>query len=71
MGFPIPLNNWLKDHLGVREYVGDILSSSRAQQRPYLSKPIPVDDLLSNQGPYGRALWGLLCLEVWHRHFID
>ena len=30
----------------MREYVGDILSSSRAQQRPYLSKPIPVDDLL-------------------------
>jgi asparagine synthase (glutamine-hydrolysing) len=71
MGFPIPLNNWVREHPGVREYVGDILSSSRAQQRPYLAKPIPVDDILANQGPYGRALWGLLCLEVWQCQFID
>lgn len=71
MGFPIPLNHWVREHPGVRDYVGDMLSSSRAQQRPYLAKPIPVDDLLNNQGPYGRALWGLLCLEVWHRKFID
>lgn len=71
MGFPIPLNHWVREHAGVREYVGDILSSSIAQQRPYLAKAIPVDDLLENQGPYGRALWGLLCLEVWQRQFID
>jgi asparagine synthase (glutamine-hydrolysing) len=71
MGFPIPLNNWVRDHTGVREFVGDTLSSSKAQQRPYLAQPIPVDDLLSNQGPYGRSLWGLLCLESWHCQFID
>jgi asparagine synthase (glutamine-hydrolysing) len=71
MGFPVPLNNWVRDHAGIREFVGDILSSSIAQQRSYLAKAIPVDVLLDNQGPYGRALWGLLCLEVWHRKFID
>ena len=71
MGFPIPLNSWIQENNRVREYVGDILSSSCAQQRPYLARPIPIDDLLSNQGVYGRALWALLCLEVWHRLFID
>lgn len=71
MGFPIPLNNWVREHSGVREFVGDTLSTSKAQQRPYLSDKIPVDSLLNNQGPYGRALWGLLCLEVWHTTFID
>lgn len=71
MGFPIPLNNWIRDHAGVREYVGDTLGSVSAGNRPYLAKPIPLDDLLSAQGPYGRAVWALLSLEVWHKLYID
>jgi asparagine synthase (glutamine-hydrolysing) len=71
MGFPIPLNSWMKKHKNVREYIGDIFSSSTARQRPYLIKPIPVDEILASQGNYGRALWGLLCLEIWQRLYID
>lgn len=71
MGFPVPLNLWLKRGGRVRDFIGDLMGSSQAQSRPYLCKGIPLDAILDSQSEYGRNLWALMSLELWHRHFMD
>lgn len=71
MGFPVPLNLWLKNKGPARELIGDIFSSANARNRPYLNGSISLDSILDTQSAYGRNLWALLCLEFWHQQFID
>ena len=71
MGFPVPLNQWVRKGGPARELIGDLLGSKAAQSRPYLAGGAPIDRLLDSQSVYGRNLWALLCLEIWHRSFID
>lgn len=68
MGFPTPLTQWTK---GVaRDFVRDTLLSDRARQRG-LYDVAAVEKTLGNESEFGRVVWGLLCLELWHRIFID
>lgn len=68
MGFPTPLAQWTK---GVaREFVRDILLSNRVQQRG-LYNVAAIERAIEREHAFGRIVWGLLCLEVWHRIFID
>jgi asparagine synthase (glutamine-hydrolysing) len=69
MGFPVPLTQWARGPL--REFVGDVLGSSRAQTRPYLRDGIDVDALVAGESAYGRNLWALLSLELWQQEFHD
>jgi asparagine synthase (glutamine-hydrolysing) len=71
MGFPVPLTQWLKRGGRAADFVRDLLSSSSARTRPYLSAPIDVDRILDSQSAYGRNLWALIGLELWHKAFID
>lgn len=71
MGFPVPLNIWLKQRGKARELIGDVLGSQKAQNRPYLSGGLSIDKILDSQSVYGRNLWALLSLELWHQQFID
>jgi asparagine synthase (glutamine-hydrolysing) len=71
MGFPVPINLWLKRGGKARDLIGDILGSERAKSRPYLLPGMSVDALLDSQSIYGRNLWALLSLELWHQQFID
>lgn len=71
MGFPVPLNLWLKQGGKARDLIGDTFSSSRARTRPYLAKSLSLDEILDSQTIYGRNLWALLSLELWHQQFID
>lgn len=71
MGFPVPLNLWLKQGGPARDFIGDMLGSSRARTRPYLQNGISLDSALDSQSVYGRNLWALLSLELWHRQFVD
>ena len=71
MGFPVPLNLWLKRGGPARDLIGDILGSQRARTRPYLGNGLSVDTGLDSQSAYGRNLWALLSLELWHTQFID
>lgn len=71
MGFPVPLNLWLKRGGPARDLIGDILGSQRAQTRPYLGKGLSIDEVLDSQSAYGRNLWALLSLELWHQQFVD
>lgn len=71
MGFPVPLNLWLKQGGRARDFIGDLLGTGRARTRPYLGSSLSVDALLDTQSIYGRNLWALMSLELWHRQFID
>lgn len=71
MGFPVPLNDWLNRGGVARELVGDLLSSTQARTRPYLAEGLSLDHVLDGQSVYGRNLWALLSLELWHQQFID
>lgn len=71
MGFPVPLNLWLKRGGAARDLIGDILGSERARTRAYLANGLSIDDVLDAQSPYGRNLWALLSLELWHQQFVD
>jgi asparagine synthase (glutamine-hydrolysing) len=71
MGFPVPLNLWLKRGGVARDFIGDLFGSEKARTRPYLNGKLCVDAVLDSQGAYGRNLWALLSLELWHRQFLD
>ena len=71
MGFPVPINLWLKKSGPAKEYIGDVLNSQCARTRPYLGEGFSIDSVMDSQSPYGRNLWALLSLELWHKQFLD
>lgn len=68
MGFPTPLTQWIKG--SARDFVSDILLSKRARERG-LYNVAALEQTLDNEREFGRVVWGLLCLELWHRIYID
>lgn len=68
MGFPIPLNSWLKNEL--KEFVTDIFSSQNSMQRDYIDNS-SVMQKIQSEGQFGRNIWGLLSLELWQQEFHD
>lgn len=68
MGFPVPLNDWMKGSLG--SFVRDLLLDKTARERGLFDAQA-IEQQIENQGSFGRGLWGAICLELWHRTFID
>ena len=68
MGFPTPLNEWIRGE--AREFVRDILSSPNALGRDVIDNR-KVIDRLDTEPKFGRTIWGLLSLELWHQEFHD
>jgi len=68
MGFPVPLHLWMKDR--ARDMVTDTLLSSRARERGIFDTK-EIEKLLTNEGAFGRRVWGALNIEMWFRQFID
>ena len=68
MGFPVPLHLWIQN--GLRAYIRDILLSKACRERGIFD-PAAVERLIENEDAYGRKLWGLLNIELWHLRFID
>ncbi len=68
MGFPVPFAEWVSGPL--RDFVGDIMLGTAAKQRG-IYRPEGIEALLGNERRYGRALWGMLCLETWFQTFVD
>lgn len=69
MGFPVPLTDWLQAS-PVRDFVGDILFSQASRNRG-LFDVAALENLINSEVSFGRQLWGVLCLELWHQQFID
>jgi asparagine synthase (glutamine-hydrolysing) len=68
MGFPVPFVEWARGPL--HEFVREILLGSAARSRG-IYRPDGIARLLESERPFGRELWGLLCLETWFQTFID
>ncbi len=68
MGFPVPLHLWAKG--AAREFVCDTLLSRRCRERGLFDHDV-VEHLIHNEEAFGRGLWGILQLELWHQNFID
>jgi asparagine synthase (glutamine-hydrolysing) len=69
MGFPVPLQEWLRAE-PVRGFVHDVLFSRASLERG-LFNPAMLTKLFQSEAPFNRQLWGVLCLELWHQQFID
>ena len=67
MGFPVPLTDWLRAG-PVRDFVRDTLLSTAARDRG-LFEPQEVERMIDGERPFGRTVWALLCLELWHQAF--
>jgi asparagine synthase (glutamine-hydrolysing) len=71
MGFPVPLQPWLKRRGPVREFVLDTFRSERARTRFYFSRPFDVESMVEKEGLYSRNLWAFMNLELWQERFFD
>ena len=70
-GFPVPYGMWLRN--GLKGRVEDILLSDRAASRGYFQKR-EVNRLLqadSRSGRFGKEIFSLLVVELWHQAFVD
>jgi len=70
-GFPVPYESWLRTIL--KDFVSDVLLDQRALRRGYFSKKAVqglIEENLKN-GNYGKEIFCLISLELWHRQFID
>lgn len=68
MGFPTPISNWIAGE--AKEFVFDILSTQHALSRDIVDNRKVLNGL-SGESRYGRKIWGLLSLEIWHQEFHD
>ena len=68
MGFPVPFVQWARGEL--RELVSGVLLGESARLRG-IYRPEGIERLIDSEQPFGRELWGLLCLETWFQTFVD
>lgn len=68
MGFPVPLKEWFSGPL--KEFIHDIFSSNNAKARGFYQAQ-KILQSLEGSSQFSRKIWGLLCLELWHREFHD
>ena len=68
MGFPVPLHIWSKNK--AKTFILDVLLSKRTKERNIINTKY-VEKLVNCEQPFGRGLWGILCLELWYNQFID
>ena len=52
------------------DFVIDIFDSKLAKERPYFNSQQILKGL-NKESKFGRKIWGLLSLELWHREFHD
>ena len=65
MGFPTPLNEWMKGPL--KEYMMDTLLSNQSKQRG-MYRIDQIEKQLKLNNKFSRDIWGVLNLELWQRN---
>lgn len=68
MGFPVPLNEWMKGEL--KDFTFDILQSGLARHDNFIDYNKIIGNL-DKTGQFSRKIWGFLCYEVWQQQFHD
>jgi asparagine synthase (glutamine-hydrolysing) len=71
MGFPVPLQVWIKNGGKARDFILDLFRSRQARERFYLSPGFDVEKLMGTEGMFSRNLWAFLSLELWQQQFHD
>lgn len=71
MGFPVPLQQWTHGPgAPLHDFVNDLFRSPMAHSRQFVNADAVVSHL-DEERPFGRKLWGLMSLELWHQIFHD
>lgn len=68
MGFPVPLNPWMKKDL--HGYVRDVLLDRDAAINGLFDMR-GLEKSIAEEREFGRGLWGALCLELWLKTFMS
>lgn len=68
MGFPVPLNEWMKGDL--KEFTCDILQSGLNRPDNFIDYETIMGNL-DKTGQFSRKVWGFLCYEMWQQQFHD
>lgn len=71
MGFPVPLQLWIRAGGRAREFLLDTFRSPRARERSYLTPGFDIETLIAKESLFGRNVWALLSLELWQQQFHD
>lgn len=71
MGFPVPLQVWMRKGGKVRAFLLDTFLSRRARERAYLSPGFDIEKLMEREGLFSRNIWAFLSLELWQQQFHD
>jgi asparagine synthase (glutamine-hydrolysing) len=72
MGFGVPLDYWFRNEL--TGLLRDTLLSERCLDRGMFRREAIeslIDDHVSHRWNHAYRLWNLLCLECWHRVYVD
>jgi asparagine synthase (glutamine-hydrolysing) len=70
--FDIPAAQWFRHDL--KELVRSMLLDDTAMRRPYFNHDFIrtlTEEHFSGQKDHNQKIWNLLCLELWHRIYID
>jgi asparagine synthase (glutamine-hydrolysing) len=74
LGHSIPLKNWMRENVPVREFMGDLLSEETVRRRG-LFRPERVQAMirehLEKRENHAHRLWALMILELWMARHID
>ena len=68
MGFPVPLTEWMRGEL--RGFVRDVFETGRRKGRAHFNYESILAGI-DQEAPFGRKIWGLLCLELWQQEYHD
>ena len=71
MGFPVPLQVWMKGGGRTKEFVLDTFRSTAAKQRFYLAPGFDIEKVAGSESLFSRNLWAFLSLELWQQQFHD
>lgn len=71
MGFPVPLQVWLRQGGRARDFVMDTFSSVNARTRDYLASGFDIQTLINGGSVFNRNIWAFLSLELWQQQFHD
>ena len=71
MGFPVPLNDWMKSGGRTKNLVMETLGAKKAKERFYLNEKFNIEEQIQKEATFNRNIWGLLNLEICQNKFID
>ena len=73
LGFPVPLDNWIKN--GMINFAKEILIDNKTRSRGIFNI-VEIEKILSSKELleydfWGKKIWMMLNLEIWFRKVID